>query len=371
MNPCRAGADRLARRGRPGQPLATVFAIVNERTRKPADNPAERVLAHGKVVGLANHTDPDRPRRPRAARSTTAPHRSATPTAASSASSWSSATSPSAVRAERESRRERGTQGCDPRDRARLRRHHRSPRQHPRLQPRRGAHVRLPARRRARPRDGRSDRAAGRCAKRTGAGMERYIRTGAGSVLGQRLELTAMHANGNEFPVEIAVTRISGEGAPVFTGYLRDITERRGMEDRLQQYVADLSEMDRRKNEFLATLSHELRNPLAPMRNAVEIVRMSTGELGGRAVRHADDAAPARADGAPDRRSARHQPHQPRHDRAPARMVRCLCGIAGCDARRAPAYSTTPASRSSTSCRRNRCSSTPIRRAWRRSSATC
>lgn len=39
-----------------GRPLADVFRIVNEETRAPADDPVQRVLAEGTVVGLANHT---------------------------------------------------------------------------------------------------------------------------------------------------------------------------------------------------------------------------------------------------------------------------------------------------------------------------
>ena len=39
-----------------GQPLGTVFRIVNEETRQPVDNPALRALREGAVVGLANHT---------------------------------------------------------------------------------------------------------------------------------------------------------------------------------------------------------------------------------------------------------------------------------------------------------------------------
>jgi len=42
-----------------------------------------------------------------------------------------------------------------------------------------------------------------------------------------------------------------------------------------RQYAAELKEADRRKDEFLAMLAHELRNPLAPVRNAVEILRLS------------------------------------------------------------------------------------------------
>src|SRR5262249_44722933 len=43
----------------------------------------------------------------------------------------------------------------------------------------------------------------------------------------------------------------------------------------LRKLAADLSEADRRKDEFLATLAHELRNPLAPIRNALQIIRLS------------------------------------------------------------------------------------------------
>ena len=48
---------------------------------------------------------------------------------------------------------------------------------------------------------------------------------------------------------------------------------RRGAELQLQALNATLSEADRRKDEFLATLSHELRNPLAPLRSALEVMR--------------------------------------------------------------------------------------------------
>ena len=53
----------------------------------------------------------------------------------------------------------------------------------------------------------------------------------------------------------------------------RDVTERRQMEDNLRTLAADLAEADRRKDEFLATLAHELRNPLAPLSNTLEILK--------------------------------------------------------------------------------------------------
>ncbi|MGI8409615.1 MAG: PAS domain S-box protein [Pyrinomonadaceae bacterium] len=232
-------------------------------------------------------------------------------------------------------------------------------------------------------------------------GMAHYIATGEGPILNKRLELSALRADGTEFPVELTVTRIPVEGSPLFTAYLRDITERKEADDKLReserrlrfvmdsmpqkiftatptgdvdyfnpewskftgltfeqirewgwtqfihpddvaenirvwknsietgepfqfehrfrsvdgeyrwhvsralamrdeagrvsmwvgsnteiheqkqaandlrQLAANLSEADRRKTEFLAMLAHELRNPLAPIRNALEIMRLT------------------------------------------------------------------------------------------------
>ena len=57
-----------------------------------------------------------------------------------------------------------------------------------------------------------------------------------------------------------------------------DITERKQLEDQLQQQVKELAEADQRKNEFLATLAHELRNPLAPICNSLQLLRMTRVE---------------------------------------------------------------------------------------------
>jgi PAS domain S-box-containing protein len=58
------------------------------------------------------------------------------------------------------------------------------------------------------------------------AGLRRFLSTGEGRILGQRLELDAMRADGSVFPAELAVTKVEVEGPPLFTGYLRDVTER-------------------------------------------------------------------------------------------------------------------------------------------------
>ncbi|HEY1822391.1 MAG TPA: PAS domain S-box protein [Trebonia sp.] len=58
-------------------------------------------------------------------------------------------------------------------------------------------------------------------------GIARYLGTGEPRILDQRIEVAAMRADGTEFPAEVTVTRTGVPGEPSFTGYIRDITERR------------------------------------------------------------------------------------------------------------------------------------------------
>lgn len=57
-------------------------------------------------------------------------------------------------------------------------------------------------------------------------GLKKYLATGQGAVIGKRIEMRAMRANGEEFPVELVVTRIPSQEPPTFIGFIRDVTER-------------------------------------------------------------------------------------------------------------------------------------------------
>jgi PAS domain S-box-containing protein len=70
------------------------------------------------------------------------------------------------------------------------------------------------------------------------AGFARHLATGTSRILGQRGEFSAMRADGTEFPIELTVTRIPGPGAPVFTAFIRDITERKQAEQELQHSLS-------------------------------------------------------------------------------------------------------------------------------------
>lgn len=62
-------------------------------------------------------------------------------------------------------------------------------------------------------------------------GMERYLETGQTVIMDRRVELTAIRADGSEFPIELTATRLGQTSPPMFTAFLRDITERQRTEE--------------------------------------------------------------------------------------------------------------------------------------------
>jgi len=92
-------------------------------------------------------------------------------------------------------------------------------------------------------------------------GLARYLVTGEGPVLGQRIEMPALHAEGREFPVELSISRIADLQPPMFTATLRDITERRQMEQELHttnHQLLSSSEKLQTQNVELAAMTEEL-----------------------------------------------------------------------------------------------------------------
>jgi PAS domain S-box-containing protein len=69
-------------------------------------------------------------------------------------------------------------------------------------------------------------------------GFARHLVTGKSTILGTRLEISAMRADGREFPVELTVSRDPASEPPVFIGFIRDITERRRAEDERAELLA-------------------------------------------------------------------------------------------------------------------------------------
>jgi PAS domain S-box-containing protein len=111
-------------------------------------------------------------------------------------------------------------------------------------------------------------------------GLARYLVTGEARVLNRRLEMPARRSDGTEFSVELTISRISGEGPPVFTGFVRDITDRK----RSEAERADLLARERRaraaaeaaesRSAFLADASAVLSSSLDYRTTLASVARL-------------------------------------------------------------------------------------------------
>jgi PAS domain S-box-containing protein len=95
------------------------------------------------------------------------------------------------------------------------------------------------------------------------AGMKRFFASGEAPVVNRRLELSALHRDGREFPIEITITSpMRRDNGYFFGAFLRDISDRLQHDEALRN-ARDVAEAaTRAKSEFLANMSHELRTPL-------------------------------------------------------------------------------------------------------------
>ncbi|MET0208233.1 MAG: response regulator, partial [Burkholderiaceae bacterium] len=79
---------------------------------------------------------------------------------------------------------------------------------------------------------------------------------------------------------DVYAVRMGADGSDRVAVLFKDITEDKRVQDELRRVSEQLAAQDRTKNEFIATLAHELRAPLAPLRSALEVMKRSPGDAG-------------------------------------------------------------------------------------------
>jgi PAS domain S-box-containing protein len=105
------------------------------------------------------------------------------------------------------------------------------------------------------------------------AGMDRYLETGEKRVVQKgRIELSALRADGSEFPVELAIGETIGADGPLFIAFLRDISARTAAERALREARDQAMAGDKAKSEFIAVMSHEMRTPLNGMLGVLDLI---------------------------------------------------------------------------------------------------
>jgi two-component system, chemotaxis family, CheB/CheR fusion protein len=96
-----------------------------------------------------------------------------------------------------------------------------------------------------------------------------------------------VRSNGQPIQVSLTISPVRDETGRIVgaSKIARDITDRKQAEERIYDLLTQLKEADRRKDEFLAMLAHELRNPLAPLSNMLEVMKRQEGNVLGEEVR--------------------------------------------------------------------------------------
>ncbi len=109
-------------------------------------------------------------------------------------------------------------------------------------------------------------------------GIERFFATREGPVLNKRVEMTALHKDGHEFPVELRIVPIHLGETYVFSAFVHDITNRKAAEETLKAFTARLEQSNRELQDFAFVASHDLQEPLRKVTSFGDLLKIKYGK---------------------------------------------------------------------------------------------
>ena len=113
--------------------------------------------------------------------------------------------------------------------------------------------------------------------------LDHYRRTGERRIIGIGRIVVGRRRDGSTFPMELAMAKCAEAQDALFTGFVRDITERQGTEQRLQELQSELLHVSRLSamGQMSSALAHELNQPLTAIMNYVKATKRTLAEIEG------------------------------------------------------------------------------------------